>query len=122
MEGNVSKTRKMEVLPPPQELARIPDMQAEINRRAVEMAAQIVAQKEQFMFEPFFRSRQVAYELKRLQTVSEQRTWKIFHQRFGCLICESMERIHCGCGMCGRCYSNTLGRLKQIRGEQIREE
>ena len=118
----MSKTRRMEVLPSPQELARVPSMEAEVQRRAVEMAAQIVAQKEQFMFEPFFRSRQVAYELKRLQTVPEQQTWRIYNQRFGCLICETMERIHVGCGMCGRCYASTLGRLKQIRGEQIREE
>jgi len=112
----------MEVLPSPGELARTPGMEAEIRRLAVEMAVQIVAQKEQFLFEPFFRSRQVAYELKRLQNVSEQRTWKIYYVRFGCMVCETTERIHGGCGMCCRCYSNNLGRLKQIRGEQIREE
>jgi hypothetical protein len=89
---------------------------------AVEMAAQIVAEKERFLFEPFFRSRQVANEIKRLQNVSEQRTWHVYYERHGCMICETTERTHGGCGMCCRCYSNTLGRLKQIRGEQIREE
>jgi hypothetical protein len=116
------KTMRMEVLPSPAELARTPAMESEIRRLAVEMAAQIVAQKEQFLFEPFFRSRQVAYELKRLQTVSEQRTWQVYNARFGCLLCETTERIHMGCGMCNRCYQSTLQRLKQIRGEQIREE
>jgi hypothetical protein len=118
----MSKTMRMEVLPSPGELARTPGMEAEIRRLAVEMAAQIVAQKEQFLFEPFFRSRQVAYELKRLQNVPEQRTWKIYYARFGCMVCETTERIHGGCGMCSTCYCNNLQRLKQIRGEQIREE
>jgi len=118
----MSKAMRMEVLPSPTELARKPGMEAEIRRLAVEMAAQIVAQKEQFLFEPFFRSRQVAYELKRLQNVSEQRTWKIYYTRFGCMVCETTERIHGGCGMCSACYCNNLQRLKQIRGEQIREE
>jgi len=118
----MSKTMRMEVLPSPQELLREPTDKAQLMRLAAEMAAQMVAQREEFLFEPFFRSRRVAYELKRLQTVSEQRKWSVFFERFGCLICETMERIHGGNGMCCRCYSNTLGRLKQIIGEQIKEE
>jgi hypothetical protein len=118
----MSKAKRMEVLPSPQETLRAPADRAEVMKLAVEMAAQIVAEKERFLFEPFFRSRHVAYEIKRLQTVSEQRTWSVYYERFGCMICETMERIHGGCGMCCRCYANTLGRLKQIRGEQIRDE
>lgn len=118
----MSKTMRMEVLPSPQELLRTPADKAALMRLAAELAAQMVAQKEQFLFEPFFRERQTAYALKRLQTVSEQQTWKIYYARFGCMICETTERIHGGCGMCSTCYCNNLQRLKQIRGEQIREE
>lgn len=113
---------QMEVLPSPDEMLRLPANKAELMKLAVEMAAKLSALKEQFLFEPFFRERQTAYALKRLQNVSERRTWKIYYARFGCLICETTERIHGGCGMCSRCYCNTLGRLKQIRGEEIREE
>lgn len=113
---------QMEVIPSPQELLRTPGMQGEIRRMALEMAAQIIAEKEQAIWEPYFRSRQVAYELKRLQNVSDQESWKIYYLRFGCMICETTERPHGGCGKCTRCYAFILGRLKQIRGEQIRDK
>src|SRR5262249_6516822 len=99
MEAIMSKAMKMEVLPSREYLGHIPAMRAEIIKLATQMAAEIVADKEALLYEPFFRSRQVAYELKRLQLVSDQRKWMIYFQRFGCLVCESMERIHVGCGM-----------------------
>jgi hypothetical protein len=116
-----SENLQMEVLASPQELLRTPGMQAEIRKLAIELAAQIIAEKEQAIWEPYFRSRQVAYELKRLQNVSDQNSWKIYYLRFGCMICETTERVHGGCGKCTRCYAFVLGRLKQIRGEQIRD-
>jgi hypothetical protein len=122
MEATMSREKlQMEVLASPQELMRTPGMQGEIRKLALEMAAQIIAEKEQAIWEPYFRSRQVAYELKRLQNVSDQNSWKIYYLRFGCMICETTERVHGGCGKCTRCYSFILGRLKQIRGEQIRD-
>jgi len=118
----MNRAIRMEVLPSPAEAARLPLQRAELDRLVQEKVAEILQARDEFMFEPWFRSRKVAYELKRLQTVSEQRTFTIYFERFGCLICETRERIHGGRGMCVRCYQNTLGRLKQIRGEQIREE
>lgn len=118
----MSKAMKIEVLQSPAELMHMPAMRAEIKRLAVEMAAQIVADREAILFEPFFRNRQVAYELKRLLKVTDQRKWMIYFQRFGCLVCETTERIHGGCGMCARCYAVTGQRLRQIHGEQIREQ
>jgi len=118
----MSKAARMEVLPSPQEVLRAPAEEAEVMRRAVEIAARIAAEKDTFLFEPFFRSRKVAYELKRLQTVSEQRKWTLYFQRFGCLICETMERMHTANGMCSRCYANTFQRLKQIIGEAVSGE
>lgn len=113
---------RMEILPSPAEILHLPAVKAEIKRMAIQMAAEIVADKEALLFEPFFRSRQVAYEIKRLQLVTDQRKWMIYFQRFGCLICETTERIHAGCGMCARCYANTGNRLRQIHGEEIREQ
>ena len=118
----MSKALRMELLPSPGEILRLPAMQTEIKRMAIQMAAEIVADKEALLFEPFFRSRQVAYELKRLQLVTDQRKWMIYFERFGCLVCETTERIHAGCGMCSRCYANIAQRLRQIHGEEIREQ
>jgi hypothetical protein len=74
------------------------------------------------VFEPFFRSRQVAYELKRLQTVPEQQKWSIRYERKGCLICQTKEQIHVGCGMCQNCYQRTFAELSQIIAEGIKDQ
>lgn len=74
------------------------------------------------MFEPWLRSRQIAYELKRLQTVSEQQTWTIYYNRFGCLVYQTQTRTYGGRGFCSQCYALVPSRKKQIQGEQIREE
>jgi hypothetical protein len=114
--------KKYELLPSPGELAQLPVKKAELDRLVDERVAEILHAREEFIFEPFFRSRQIAYELKRLQTVSEQRKWTVYFQRFGCLVCETSDRIHAGNAMCSRCHANTQGRLKQILGELIRDQ
>lgn len=115
-------TTKFELLPSPGEIAQMPVKRAELQRLVDERVAEILHARDEFMFEPFFRSRQIAYELKRLQTVPEQRKWTIYFQRFGCLACETTDRIHVANGMCNRCYANTFGRLKQILGELVRDQ
>lgn len=113
---------KFELLPSPAELALAPVQRAELDRLVQKKVAEILHARDEFIFEPFFRSRQIAYELKRLQNVPEQRKWTIYFQRFGCLVCESMDRIHVGNGMCDRCHANTSSRLKQILGELVKDQ
>jgi hypothetical protein len=118
----MSKSSRFELLPSPAEIARLPVQRAELDRLVQEKVAEILHARDEFMFEPFFRSRQIAYELKRLQTVTEQNKWQVYFQRFGCLRCGTRERIHVGAGCCDRCYPETYNRLKQIVGEQIKGE
>ena len=92
---------------------------AELDRLVQEKVAEVMAERDAIAFEPFFRSRQVAYELKRLQTVSEQDKWGVYFERYGCMVCETRERIHAGNGMCNRCRSRTFVRLTQIIAEGI---
>ena len=56
-----------------------------LNRLVQQKVAEIMAERDVIVFEPFFRSRQIAYELKRLQTVPEQRKWTVYFDRYGCL-------------------------------------
>jgi len=79
-----------------------------------------MADRDALVFEPFFRSRQVAYELQRLQTVSEQRKFTIYFERYGCLVCETRKTIHAGNGMCGNCRNRVFYRLTQIIAEGIK--
>jgi hypothetical protein len=116
------KRTTVEVLPSPQEIHRAPTRRAELDRLVQQKVAEILTARDEFVFEPFFRSRQVAYELKRLQTVAEQQKYTVYFERFGCLICQTQERPHGGNGMCVNCYNRTFQRLKQIIGEGIRRE
>src|SRR5215471_1680330 len=118
----MSSGKRIELLPSPSELARMPVERAELDRLVKQRVAEILHARDEFMFEPFFRSRQIAYELKRLQTVKEQEKWQVYYQRFGCLRCDTTERIHVGNGMCDRCYPNTYQRLKQTLGELVKRE
>lgn len=96
--------------------------EAELHRLVQEEVAKIMAKRDAFVFEPFFRSRQVAYELKRLQTVPEQKKFSVAFTRYGCLVCKTRERIHGGNGMCTNCYARTFRILTQIIAEGMTGE
>ncbi len=114
-----SNSPAIELIPSPSTILRTGINEAELNRLVQQKVAEIMANRDAVEFEPFFRSRQIAYELKRLQTVPEQQKWSVWFERFGCLICETTERIHVGNGMCTKCYARTFNTLKQIIAEGI---
>jgi 7-cyano-7-deazaguanine synthase in queuosine biosynthesis len=61
--------------------------------------------------QPFFGSKEIAYEIKRRQTVHEQNKFSYYFEDWGCLICGTRKARHDGCGMCGSCYARVKGRL-----------
>jgi len=79
-----------------------------------QQVAEALAHREAAVFEPFFRSRQVAYELRRLQSVPEQKKWRVYYERHGCQQCKCADLIHAGNGYCPRCYSHMCRILKGI--------
>ncbi len=115
---------EVEVLPSPAEMirARSGIDKAELGRLVQEKVAEIMADRDAFVFEPFFRSRQIAYELKRLQRVPEQQKFTIYFERYGCLVCETRKTIHAGNGMCGNCRNQVFYRLTQIIAEGIKDQ
>ena len=90
---------------------------ATIQKLVQQQVAEALAQREAAVFEPFFRSRQVAYELRRLQSVPEQKKWSVYYERHGCQQCKRADLIHASNGYCPRCYS----RMGQILKRIIRE-
>jgi len=113
--------REIEVLPSPAEMARARSGidKAELGRLVQEKVAEIMADRDAFVFEPFFQSRQIAFELKRLQRVPEQEKFAVSFERYGCMICETRERIHGGHGICVTCNAKWFRRLTQIVAEGI---
>ena len=119
---NKSKPIEAELLPSVDSILRSGTNEVMLNKLVQQKVAEIMAQRDSVVFEPFFRSRQIAYELKRLQTVPEQRKWTVFFDRYGCLLCETRKRIHVGNGMCTQCYARTFNTLQQIIAEGISGE
>jgi hypothetical protein len=116
------KEHKIEVLSSPQEMLRAPVQRAELERLVQEKVAEIMAERDALVFEPFFRSRQVAYELKRLQSVPEQAKFSIGYERYGCLICETHATPHAGNNMCKQCHAKWFQRWAQIIAEGMKGE
>jgi hypothetical protein len=110
---------KAELLPSPESILRPGVDKALLDRIVTQRVAEIMAEKEAATLEPFFRSRQIAFEIRRLQTVPEQESWHVFFERHGCLYCHSKERIHGGCGMCVRCYPRILNEKQTIIRELL---
>jgi hypothetical protein len=110
-----AKVVRAELLPSPAESILRPGVDKAILDRIVrQRVAEIMAEKDAATLEPFFRTRQIAYEIRRLQTVPEQESWRVFFERHGCLYCHSKDRIHGGCGMCVRCYPRILNEKQTI--------
>jgi hypothetical protein len=116
------RKNEIELLPSPDRVLRAGVDEVSLNRLVQQKVAEIMAERDAVVFEPFFRSRQIAYELRRLQTMPEQRKWTVFFERYGCLICQTRDRINVGNGMCTRCYQRTFSTLKQIIAEEITGE
>lgn len=124
MKSNSQPPLHIELIPSPATLQRESTGidKAELTRLVQEKVAEIMAERDAFVFEPFFRSRQVAYELKRLQNIPEQQKFAVSFERYGCMICETRERIHGGNGMCTLCHGKWFSRLTQIIAEGIKDQ
>ena len=107
-------TVSVELLRPAQPPTPPPQTGELLEKLIRQQVAEILAQRDTFMFEPFFRSRQVAFEIRRLQTVPEQRKWRIYFDRFGCLYCHIKRAHHASQGMCERCHLRVHRRLQTI--------
>ena len=76
--------------------------------------------KELHLLEPWFRSRQESLEIKRTQTVPEQRKWSVYYERWGCVCCTKNKTPHRALGFCLTCYLRVAQRIKEILKERER--
>ena len=113
------ETVRVEILPPSdRDRRRDPaDAAAALKKLVEKQVAEIMARCDDFLLRPFFDQNKISNELKRLQTVPEQRKWKLYFERFGCLLCDTRRTPHWACGMCQHCYRRTYSRLRTILRE-----
>jgi hypothetical protein len=93
------------------------DAKAMLKKLVEQQVAEIMARREDFLFQPFLATARVSNEIKRLQTVPEQRAWARVFAKHGCTACRSKKVGHGSCGFCSNCYSIIFSRKKAaIRG------
>jgi hypothetical protein len=110
-----------ELIPSPAMQAETNVKRSQIQKLVQEQVAKILANRDDFVMEPWFRTRQVAHELRRLQTVPERKSWHLVYEWGGCIICKSSELPHAGNGMCTRCRPR-IHQLKRSAEKEIMAE
>jgi len=115
--------RRAAVLSPRQEAAAwfSQESWAVLDDLVKQKVAEVLAHREDFLFEPHFQERRVSFELRRLMTVPELKKWSRYYDRWGCLRCGTKRRPHASHGYCQPCKSCIWYRLKTILKELSRE-
>lgn len=74
-----------------------------LERLIEHKVSQAMANRGDWLLEPWFRPRPVASQIRRLQSVGEQHKFAMFYERHGCVRCKSKAQIHAGNGFCPSC-------------------
>lgn len=84
---------------------------AMLNDLIQRKVAEVLASNEAAILEPFFQTKSITTQLRKLQSVTEQRKWSFYFEDYGCLICNTKDVPHSSLGMCQRCIGRTKSRL-----------
>ena len=75
-----------------------------------------------FLLEPWFRSREEAVAIRRLQTLGERGKFADFFALNGCLRCGARDKRHFSQALCSDCHSWILQKLQQAMRARERGE
>ena len=101
---------------------------AALERLVEAKITEILSVRDSALLEPWFRTKREAYEIRRRQTVHEQRKFSRVFDKYGCYFRghkgKPHSRPHAGQGLCDRCKAILLKRLKEaiVELEQERQE
>jgi len=110
MKSNRTKTEVVVMAPAP--TSSIGNAETMLNDLIQRKVAEVLASNQSAIFEPFFQTQGVATQLRRLQSVIEQRKWSYYFEDHGCLICDTKDVPHASVGMCLSCVRRTKNRLE----------
>ncbi len=104
---------------------------AQPSNEAMAMIAKLVEQKvnealsgksDDSIFEPFYQGKSVANRMKGQMSVSGQRKFAAYFEKWGCMRCETKQTGHKSLGMCLRChhliYNRLLGCVRDLDAER----
>jgi hypothetical protein len=111
------QTIRVEVMP--QENPNAPrigpaDAKKMLKELVERQVAEIMAQRDEFVFQPFFQNQKVSNEIRRLQTMPERNKWGRYYDRWGCLHCHTRKIPHGALGMCQACHRTIQNRLNAL--------
>ena len=116
--NNKNQNVKIVALLPAQKQSNIDLLERLVHERVDE----ILATRQDLLMRPFFDSKRVSDELRKLQTMVERRKWPEYFKRHGCLICKAKKVPHLQVGMCLKCHTRTRRRLEAIIAEDERNQ
>ena len=87
-------------------------LDALIQKRVAEATASRGA-----ILEPWFQSPAISAEIRRHQSMFQQRKWSLFFERWGCMVCGTKKEPHDTHGMCVACFNRLTARLAVIQKE-----
>ena len=105
------KNNAVEILKP---LRPAPNIRAQLDAYIEQKIAEIIGADKTGLFQPFFQRKEIAREIKKLETVPQQRKWHSYFDEWGCLVCAEKDRQYVSGGMCAACYSRVKMRLQTI--------
>jgi hypothetical protein len=108
----------VEVLKPTRE---VPDMRAALEQLVEQKIAEMMSNKSNGIFEPFFQSKAIAAAIRKRETVLQQRKWIYFLKDWGCMLCHKKNKGHKALGMCAACYNRIARRLQLTMLRAARE-
>jgi len=118
MRKNTNTVTTAQLLPPE---PRTPESEASLLERLVhKKVAEIMGNREDLLLRPFFDTKRVSDEIRRIQTIPERLKWAVYIERHGCLVCGTKSASNARCGMCSTCYQRTGNRLRRIVAEGMR--
>ncbi len=96
-------------------------LEAFLDRLIQQRVSEALSRRDDALFEPYFRPKRVADEIRRHQSVSEQRKWAMYFEKWGCIVCRRKKAMHAGNGYCSKCRIRIVSRLKTIEREQTKQ-
>jgi hypothetical protein len=66
-----------------------------------------------FLFEPWFRSKRVACQIRVLKSVPEREAWTAVFEEHGCILCGTKKKAHSSLGMCSVCHQRVARWLRE---------
>jgi len=105
------KSNAIEVLKP---VHPVPISRAQFDEAIEQKVAEIIGADKTGIFEPFFQRKAIAREIRKLQTLPQQRKWHDYFDEWGCLVCEKKDGRYAAVGMCATCHFRTKMRLQTI--------